>query len=345
MPGVAHTENSVLTALVTGDPEKARALAERYQIKHACSYEGYDRLLRSGEIDAVYIALPNDQHRDYAVKALDLGIHVLCEKPMACTEAECLDMIAAGERSGAKLMIAYRLHFEEATVRALEKVREGCIGDSRIFSSVHTQQVAAGNHRLKGKHWAGPLPDMGPYPINAARQLFEAEPFEVFAFYSAGADDGRFKEVPEMVTAQLRFPGGRVAQFVVGFGSHSLNQYRITGTKGDLEVTPGYTWMEELTHYLTVGEETSEERFRKVDQFAGETSYFSQCILDGRHPEPDGGEGLADVRVIKALERSLEQGRPEPVMSSQRSYRPTADQIERLSSGKAGALVHAAPAS
>ena len=147
MPGVEHTGNSVMTAIVTGDQEKARALAKIYGIEHVMDYTGYDALLRSGHIDAVYIANPNSQHRDPVVKALEAGIHILCEKPMAPTEEDCRAMIAASEKTGAKLMIAYRLHFEVATVEALETVRAGTIGEPRFFSSVFAQQISEENSR------------------------------------------------------------------------------------------------------------------------------------------------------------------------------------------------------
>ena len=91
-------------------------------------------------------------------------------------------MTEAADREGAKLMIAYRLHFDEASVEAIEMVRSGMIGDPRFFSSVFAQQLSEENSRAKARFWANPLPDMGPYPINAARHLFQAEPLEVFAF-------------------------------------------------------------------------------------------------------------------------------------------------------------------
>ena len=172
MPGVAKTGNSVMTALVTGDAKKARALSEKYEIEHTCDYDGFDALLRSGRIDAIYLATPNTMHNDFTIRALAAGIHVLCEKPMAPTIEECRAMIDAGKKSGAKLMLAYRLHFEEATLEAIETVRSGKLGAPRIFSSIFTQQVEPSNHRTERNKWAGPLPDMGPYPINAVRNLF-----------------------------------------------------------------------------------------------------------------------------------------------------------------------------
>ena len=342
MPGVEHTGNSVLAAIVTGDQEKARALAEKYGVEHVTDYHGYDALLRSGNIDAVYVANPNSQHRGPVVQALEAGIHVLCEKPMAPTEEDCRAMIAAGEKSGAKLMIAYRLHFEVATIEALETVRAGKIGEPRLFSSVFTQQISAENSRASAENWAGPLPDMGPYPINAVRQLFESEPTEVFAF-RASKDEPRFKEIEEMMTVVMKFPGERLGTFTLSYGANPMGQYRIVGTEGDLEVTPGYTYGSGLTHRLTVGEKKSEQSFGHHDQFGGETKYFSDCVLDDRHPESDGEEGLADVRVIKAIEESLKTRQPQKVEPLVRKQRPTREQIIQLRPVKPGEMVHAAP--
>lgn len=343
MPGVAHTGNSVMTAIVTGDPEKARELAKMYDIEHTTDYEGYDALLKSGSIDAIYLATPNSEHTTFVVRALEAGIHVLCEKPMAPTVDECQQMIDASHRSGAKLMIAYRLHFEEATVEAIETVREGKIGVPRIFSSVFCQQVSRENSRTSAKNWAGPLPDMGPYPINAARQLFESEPAEVSAS-TASLKEPRFEQIEEMISVNLKFPGERLAQFMVSYGANPMGEYRIVGTEGDLEVSPGYTWQKGLTHTLTVGEKTTTKTFGKSDHFGGETKYFSDCVLDDKQPEPDGEEGLADVRVIKAIEESLKTGRPVTLPPGPvRKQRPTREQVMKLRAVAPGKMVDAAP--
>ena len=342
MPGVEHTGNSVMTALVTGDAEKAEHLAKMYGIENVTDYDGYEGLVNSGKIDAVYIATPNSDHTDFVVKALEAGIHVLCEKPMAETPEDCQKMIDASEKTGAKLMIAYRLHFEEATIEGLETVRSGKIGEPRIFSSVFCQQVSEKNSRTVVGNWAGPLPDMGPYPINAVRQLFQAMPTEVFAF-RASKPEPRFKEVEEMITAVLKFPGERLATFTVSYGANPMGQYRIVGTEGDLEVTPGYTWQKGLTHKLTVGEKESEQTYGRSDHFGGETRYFSDCVLDDKHPEPDGEEGLADVLVIKAIEESLATGKPVAVTPLVRKQWPTLEQVQKLSPVKPGEMVNAAP--
>ena len=179
MPGVKTTGNSVLSAIVTGDHRKAEALGKRYGVERAYHYDAYVAALDSGGFDAIYLALPNWQHRQFAVPALERGIHVLLEKPMATSEEDCHAISAAAKRGGAKLMIAYRLHFEPATLEAIRIAQSGALGRVGLFTSTFTQPVEAGNHRAQNGYWSGPVPDMGTYPINAVRNLFRAEPTEV----------------------------------------------------------------------------------------------------------------------------------------------------------------------
>src|SRR5438105_2516048 len=127
LPAFRHAENSELTALVSDDPEKLEKLSRNYDVRHTYTYEQYDECLRSGQIDAVYIALPNSLHRDYTVRAARAGIHVLCEKPMALSEQDCRAMIEAAETNHIKLMIAYRLHFEPTHLQAIEIIQSGKI--------------------------------------------------------------------------------------------------------------------------------------------------------------------------------------------------------------------------
>jgi glucose-fructose oxidoreductase len=158
LPAFAHArENSELSALVSGDPQKLRKLSRKYKIERTYSYEQYAHCLKSGAIDAVYIALPNHMHRAYTESAAQAGIHVLCEKPTAFDGAECEGMIAAAEKGRIKLMIAYRLHFERGNLNAVEVVNSGKIGEPRIFTSVFSQQVKAGNSRLKANIGGGAI--------------------------------------------------------------------------------------------------------------------------------------------------------------------------------------------
>ncbi len=318
--------NSTLTALVSSDPLKLKKLGRKYKIEHLYSYEQYEECLHSGEIDAVYIGLPNDLHADYAIRAARAGIHVLCEKPMAVTSDECRQMIQAARESNVKLMVAYRLHFEPANLHAVEVVQSGKIGEPRLFNSVFSYQVSdPDNIRLRRERGGGTVYDIGVYCINAARYLFQDEPYEVFAF-SANSGDERFRDVDEMTGAILRFPRERLATFTTSFGAASVSSYRILGTKGDLRVEPAYDYTEPLVHHLTVNQKTREKKFKLRDQFAAELVYFSDCILNGKEPEPSGEEGWADVRVVEAIHRSSQTGQPVRLEPFGRQERPTVEQ-------------------
>jgi glucose-fructose oxidoreductase len=111
------------------------------------------------------------------------------------------------------------------------------------------------------------------------------------------------------VAATLRFPGGRLATFCVSFGADKTSEYRITGTRGSLRADPAYELASGLKLHITRGGRKKTLSYRKRDQFAPELLHFSGCVLDNRDPEPAGSEGLADVRVIRALYRSAERGR------------------------------------
>lgn len=309
LPGFSHAgKNSELTALVTGDATKARQIRKKYCVESVYSYKDYEKCLRNGGIDAVYIALPNNMHRDYAVAAANAGVHVLCEKPMALAENECEEMIAAAKKNNVKLMVAYRLHFDKANLRAVEIVKSGKLGVPRIFNSTFTMQVRKDNIRLESEMGGGPLWDIGIYCINAARYLFRAEPEEVFAF-DASSKNSRFKEVEESVSAVLKFPGARLAGFSCSFGASDVSCYEIVGTKGSLRAEPAYEYAEGLKLRVIIDGKVKEQAFGKSDQFGPELLYFSDCILHGSDPEPDGEHGLADVRVIRALYESLESGK------------------------------------
>lgn len=322
LPAFEHAaENSELVALISGDEVKREELERRYKIRRTGGYDDFDRLMQSGEVDAVYLALPNTMHRDYTERAARAGVHVLCEKPMAMTEEDCEAMIRAADEGGVKLMIAYRLHFEEANLQAIEAARSGLLGEVRVFSSVFTQQARAGDIRTRDDLGGGALFDLGIYCINAARNLFRAEPEEVHG-YAVWDHDERFQGVDETATAVLRFPGERLAQITASQALAGVSSYRIVGTQGDLRVEPAYEYACDLIHHLTVGDKTSERVFPQRDQFAPELLYFSRCILEGQEPEPSGAEGLADVRVLAAIQRSAREGRAIKLPPFERARRP-----------------------
>jgi predicted dehydrogenase len=340
LPGVEHTGNSTIAALVTGDPVKAGRLAERYDVAHTYSYEQFPELLQSGNVDAVYIATPNWRHAEFVLPALAAGIHVLVEKPLEIDTARCQQIVDAQKTSKAKLMVAYRLHFEPATVAAIERVRNGELGQVHLFTSTFAQMVDPANHRAKSGVAAGPVFDMGPYPVNAVRNLFGAEPTEVSAFGSRHANSG-LGDFDDTVTVMLRFPEGQLAHFAVSYYGSPIDAYTVLGTKGSLQVQPGYTYGKPLEHFLAVGDKEDKISYKNTDHFGGEMKYFSDCILHDLDPEPDAEEGLADVRVLEAIQRSLETGQVQSLAPFARSKRIDPDQVVRLGALKPPEPMHA----
>lgn len=344
LPAFRNAGNSELFALVSGDSDKLEKLGKKYSLEHLYSYQDYSRALSN--VDAVYLALPNHLHREYAVRAAAAGVHVLCEKPMAVSSEDCEAMIAAAKQNHAKLMIAYRLHFEAGNLEAIELARSGKLGDLRVFTSEFAQQVASDNIRVTEPvaHGGGPVYDMGVYCINACRYLFGAEPVEVTAVAGNNSEE-RFKLVEEMTSVVMRFPEGRVGTFTCSFGAADISRYALIGTKGVLRADPAYEYAMALKQEVTVGEKTTKKTFAKRDQFAAQIAYFSDCIFKDREPEPSGLEGLADVRIVEAICESARTKRPVHVPEVPKKRRPTLSQEIRRPAHEKPQVIHAKPPS
>jgi predicted dehydrogenase len=334
LPAFKSARNSEIAALVSGDPRKRKTLSKKYRVAQVFSYEEYDRALSL--VDAVYLALPNHLHKEYAVRAAEAGVHVLCEKPMAVTEEECEAMIAAAEENRVKLMVAYRLHFEKGNLEGIRTVKSGRLGKPRMFSSDFAQQVKPNNVRVTEpvSRGGGPVYDMGVYCINAARYLFGAEPTKVLAV-SASNRERRFQKVDEMMSAILHFPEERLASFTCSFGGADISRYAVVGTKGILTSDRAYEYAMDIEQEVIARGKKSEKRFAKRDQFAAEITYFSDCILKNRTPEPSGLEGLADVRIVRALYESARSGAAVELPLFPRKKKPTiVQEIHRPAHGK-----------
>jgi predicted dehydrogenase len=345
LPGIRGAKNSELAAIVSGDPQKLKSVARKYQLgeEQAFSYVEYDRALSS--VDAVYIAVPNHLHKEYAVRAANAGVHVICEKPMAVTRDECEAMIDAANRNHVKLMIAYRLHFERANLEAVRLATNGKLGDVRIFGSEFTQNVAEGNVRVTEPvaRGGGALYDMGVYCINATRYLFRDEPLSVFAVTANNAEK-RFNQVEEMISVIMKFPEGRLATFTCSFGAADISRYVLIGTKGTLTADPAYDYSMGLKHQITIGEKTTTKRFPKRDQFAAQIMYFSDCVLKNKEPEPSGLEGLAEVAIIQAINESAHTGRTTELKDLPAKRKPTLQQeIHRPAHGKSDTVKTKSP--
>lgn len=322
LPAFKNAKGCRVAALVSDDPVKLRELGARYDVPLLRSYDEFDELLGAGDVDAVYIALPNDLHAEYVVRAARHGVHVLCEKPLATTARDAQRMVEACRRARVRLMTAYRLHFEPGNLHAIQAITDGEIGEPRFIDAVFSAQVKPTGIRVDAERGGGPLYDLGVYCINAARYLFRSEPTSVLAHLVEGTGR-RFREVEEAVSAILTFPGGRVCQFTASFGATDLAYYTVAGTSGYVCLDEAYEY-HAARHLEVEGNEGRwKRRYRKVDQVAPELMHFADCVRTGKDPEPSGKEGLIDVRIIEAIQRSAATGRRVRISTPRRGRRPS----------------------
>ena len=316
LPAMAGCRRSAVTALVSGRPEKAKRLAQVFGVdpKNLYDYDNYDSIARNPAVDVVYVVLPNSMHAEYTIRALEAGKHVLCEKPMANTPADCERMIAAARASGRKLMIAYRLHYEphnQALVKfARDPQQEGptqlILADAGFNIGDPTQW------RLRrAMAGGGSLMDIGIYALQAARYLSGEEPVSVNAMTFSTPGDVRFKEVEEHVTFQLRFPSGILANCSSSYGA-GLNRFRVVKRTGWAELEPAlnYTGIRMRAWRGGVLQDVPQ---RTVDHFAAEMDHFSECIQTGADPRTPGEEGLRDLRIMMAIYEAARSGRAVPL--------------------------------
>jgi predicted dehydrogenase len=313
MTGVKISENCRITGIVSGHRDKAERVAAQYGVPAGAiySYEDMDRMADNKEIDAVYVALPNSMHAEYTIRSAKAGKHVLCEKPMATSSADCEKMIAACKSAGRKLMIAYRCQYEPNNLKARQTIREGKIGTFELYDSSFGFTIRPGEWRLSKKlAGGGPLMDVGIYCLNACRFLSGEEPVEVDARWDVIDKDGRFNEVEENLVWSMRFPSGLLATCNTSYGTNTKGWYRAYGSKGSVQVEPafGYEGVTMKIEGLGHGDDTIADS--NPHQFTREAEHMAECIRQNKEPRSAGEEGLRDMRILEAIYRSCKQAGP-----------------------------------
>ncbi len=312
MPRIKDCEFAELKALVSGTPEKLERYGAQYGIPrtHWYNYQNYDSIRDNPDIDLVYVVLPNSMHAEYAIRASNAGKHVLCEKPMAISSAECEAMIAAAKRADRKLMIGYRSHFEQYNLLAIRTVKSGEIGVPKVISANHGFNAQPNQWRLdRPMSGGGSLMDIGIYSLNAARYLAGEEPIAVSAMESTDRSDPRFKNVEDQIDFQLRFPSGIIANCVSSY-STGHNDYRVTGTKGWVGLEPATPYDGHKMWKRVAGKtEPIVLPAPAKSQFVGQLDHLAECAMSGREPIVSGEEGLRDMRLIEAIYQSAREGR------------------------------------
>lgn len=312
LPAFAKCEKSKVVAFVSGHPDKANKLAPRYNVnpKNIYNYQNYDSIKDNPEVDVIYIVLPNGMHAEYTIRGLQAGKHVLCEKPMANSSAECRQMIDAAKKAERKLMIAYRCHYEPFNKEAIRIARSHELGPTQMILA--DAGFAAGDPAQWRLHKAlsggGSMMDIGIYALNAARYLTGEEPTEVNAMSFTDRNDPRFKEVESNVIFQLRFPSGVIANCSSSYSYFHQSHYRVMGTEARLEMDPA-TWYNGNRLWIERGNKIEQIELQEADHFALEMDHMSDCVMQNKEPLTPGEEGLRDLTIIEAVYEAAKSGK------------------------------------
>ncbi|HST45804.1 MAG TPA: Gfo/Idh/MocA family oxidoreductase [Luteimonas sp.] len=315
LPAIGSSRFAKLTALISGNPAKARDVASRHGVPPGALYDYAMQGLRDDtSVDIVYVITPNSTHPDLVIRAFEAGKHVLCEKPMANSSADCRRMIDAGKAAGRKLMIAYRAHWEPHNLELKRRIDAGELGTVHFASADHHRPLDPSNPAdqwrvRKAIAGGGSLVDIGIYSLNGLIWLLGETPTSAVASMSAPADDPRFAEIENVFTAQLDFASGRRATISSGYTA-DRKRIDIWGDKAVGLLDPATSYK---GNRLTIGDSGEQRQVNPqqddVRQFIGEVDHFSQVVRDGGEPATPGEMGLRDVRIIEALYAAARTGK------------------------------------
>ncbi len=317
LPGFGQAQHVRVTALVSGERDKARAVAAQYGVKDSSLYDyaGFDALKDNPEVDIVYIVLPNAMHAEYTVRAAQAGKHVLCEKPMATSVADAQHMVDACKQAGRKLMIAYRCQYEPHHRALIAEVRGGQHGPVRLIEAVNGQNNADNGqwrHNL-AMAGGGSLPDVGLYCLNAARYITGEEPVEIRARLTRPKNDNRFKQIEDIVSFSLQFPSGTVATCSTGYSLHESRWLRVHMPQAWVGLDPAFGYSDiamQTGHIVGKANAVDRRQFPPHNQFAREMDHFAEALRSGIEPHTPGEEGLQDQKLIAAIYQAAEGGSP-----------------------------------
>lgn len=306
MKACALSQGARVTGLVTGHPqEKGPRYASQYSVPQSSiyTYETFDRIRDNKEIDAVYIGLPNSMHCEFTLRAAQAGKHVLCEKPMAISSAECRRMIDACRAANVKLMIAYRVHYDPTYARVASILKSGDLGQIQQYEGSFPGNQRAGAWRLDRKlAGGGSLFDLGIYPLNAIRFLSGEEPTTYQAMVSTREEGPRFTQMEQTVQWMMRLPSGILANCSSSYGQSGENYLTVRGTNGYVSIHNAFSYEGlRLTGRTPQGSIDEPSTGKQPFQFVAEADHFAACIRNNTQPSTPGEEGLKDMLAIEAI--------------------------------------------
>ena len=310
IPAFHESEIASLVAVASRDYERGKEFASKHQIPQ--TYGSYDELLADSSIDAVYIPLPNHLHRKWAIRAMDAGKHVLCEKPLSKSAADGIAMFAASKENNVLLMEGFMYRFHPQTRRVRELLAQGIIGRPRLIRVAHSFPLILDDRdedfRWKEEAGGGSLADVGVYCVDTARHLFSADPVKVFAQSTYHPEHSAEAETRAILT----FPDDRVAVFDSSFLLTGRREYEIVGDKGRITAFDTYNpgrGVDVRIEVVTMGNKTVEE-IAAENEYRLEVDHFSTCILNNEAPAISREDSISNLRTLDALRESAHRGMP-----------------------------------
>ncbi len=307
-PALQQTTNCYLAGIVTGTPSKAEEWKAKYNIpdKNIYNYQTFEQIANNDDIDVIYIVLPPSMHKEYVIRAANIGKHVFCEKPMAITEAECKAMIDACNKNKRKLAIGYRLQHDPNTQAWRKIVKDKSLGKITKVS------CAAGYVDNRTNHWkqnkalgGGVMYDMGVYPIQGVRMGTGMEPIAVVSAKTSTTRPEIYKNgLDETAIATLEFPGGIMGDIKTSFGEN-INFLNITCEKGEIKMAP-YSAYAGVKGSSPLGEINFP--YNVPYQQAKQMDDDCLSIMNNKPMQVPGEEGLRDIKVVEAIYKSAASG-------------------------------------
>ena len=304
IPALQASQNGEVVGLASRDEAKAKEQAETYSVPQA--FGSYEALLASPDVDAVYIPLPNSLHLEWTLKALDAGKHVLCEKPLATTAAECEQVARKADETGLRVLEGFMYRFHPRFERLLELLQQNAVGDVTFIRVAHSFAVSGGgNIRFSSRLGGGALLDVGCYCANVSRTVTGEEPVKVSAFANfTDAEDGGTVDVS--IAGTLRFPGGATALFDCGMNLERRNLLEVVGTAGRLYLDNPFGLLDEDSvleeHHF--GQDTVLHEVAGANPFMRMAEHFADAVLSGTPLRYGLQDSVGNTRALDALTRA-----------------------------------------
>lgn len=302
IPALQTTKNGEVVGIASRTEGKAREYADKHGIPQA--FGSYEALLASPDIDAVYIPLPNALHLEWILRSLDAGKHVLCEKPLAMSAAECEEIARRAEETGLKVMEGFMYRFHPRFEKLQELLAAGAVGTLTFVHVAHSFDAGGDdNIRWYSGLGGGALFDTGCYCVNVSRMVTAQEPTDIAAFGNyRDANDGG--QIDTSIAGMLRFPGSATVLFDTGVNLERRNFLEITGTGGRLYLDNPFGLLEEDSvleeHHF--GQNTVYHRVKGENHFVRMGEHFADSVLNGTPLRYDLADAANNARVLEALD-------------------------------------------